>query len=264
MWDFIIILPTHSSYIEITKSFIQLLKKNWANCPFKIVVSTTGKKVVVDGAENLYNGKKASLIDCVVNVTKKYKSKYYISFLGDAFINNKINNEKVLLLLDDLLINQIDYCSLKCVRNYKKRKNFDDHFRHINNLDRYSHNFTAFVASYDYINDELSKYKTDLDFEKAYLFQTENFYFDKHLIVKKNYLNLLPCITKGKWDNINYRRLTKKNPEINFEERELQSLKESLVCHVRNKVVSNIPDFVRRKIKAYTEKVFNMRFGVEG
>ncbi len=85
--DFVIVLPTHSDYIEITKIFLQLLKKNWSDCPFKIIISVTGEKIVVDDAEIVYNGKKASLIDCLVNVSKQYNSKYYISFLGDAFIN---------------------------------------------------------------------------------------------------------------------------------------------------------------------------------
>lgn len=264
MSDFVIILPTHSSYIGITKNFIQLLRKNWVDCPFKIVVSATGSKVSIEDVENLYNGEGASLIECVVNAAKKYKAEYCISFLGDAFINKKIDDEKILSLLNDLVIKDIQYCSLEYVKNYKKRKNFNDYCRYINNLDRYSHNFTAFVASYDFIMKELSKYRTDLDFEKAYLYQDEDFYFDDHLVVTKNYFNLLPGITKGKWDRFNYNKLRKSNPEIKFAKRDIQSFKESSICHVRGRIVPYMPSSIRKRMKLATEKVFKVKFGVEG
>lgn len=262
--DFIIILPTHSSYIGITKNFLQLFKKNWFGCPFDVVVSLTGEKIEIDGVKNIYNGEDASLIDCLVNAAKKDRRKYYISFLGDAFINKKIDNKRIISLLNELIDNKIDYCSLEYVKNYKKKKMFSKSFRYINNLDRYSHNFTAFVASYDFVINELSKYKTDLDFEKAYLFGKDNFYFNNHLIVWQNFFNLLPSVTKGRWDRINYNKLRKSNPEIDFDKRELQSIKESLVCHIRDGVVSYLPNLIRKKLKKTSEKVFNMEFGVEG
>lgn len=263
MSDLVIILPTYSDYIGITKNFMQLLHKNWPDCPYRIVVSVAGQQVKIDGAENLYNGKNVSLIDCVANVAKKYKSRYYISFLGDAFISKPIDNRSIILMLNDLMTNSVEYCSLKYVRNYKKKKKFNNWFRYINSMDRYSHNFTAFVASNNFIKNELSKYKTDLDFEKEYLFRTGNFYYDNHLVVRRNYLHLLPSIIKGKWDRINYKKLCRNNPEIEFEKRPIQNRKESLICHIRGMVVPYLPSLFRKKIKSSVEKVFNMDFGVE-
>lgn len=264
MKDFVIVLPTHSSYCGVVKNFLQLLGKNWPDCPFDIVVSVVGDDVKIDGVDNLYNGKDASLIDCVVNVVKKYKRKYYISFLGDAFINMKIDNTEIVEMLKSLADSNIEYCSLQCVKNYRKEKKFNDYFRHINNLDRYSHNFTVFVASRGFIMGEMARFKTDLDFEKNYLCRKDDFYFDRHLIVRKNYFNLLPSITKGKWDRINYRKLKKDNPEVEFDARDVQSWKESILCHTRSRVVAFLPSSVRVGLKKITERVFDVKFGVEG
>ena len=264
MKDFIIILPTHSNYQGVVRNFLQLLKKNWPNCPYEIIISVAGKRFTIDGYKIIYNGANASLVDCVVNVAEKCKSKYYISFLGDAFINRKIDDRVVAEIFSEIRNNKINYCSLQCVKNYKKRKNFNKRLRFINSLDRYSHNFTAFVASQEYIMDELSKNKSDLDFEKKYLSPTIEKYYSNHLIVNKNYFKLLPSITKGKWDRINYGKLLRKNPEIEFDYRKKQSWKYSILCHLRNYFVSYLPSSMRIGAKNKVEEIFKIKFGVKG
>lgn len=260
--DFIIVLPTHSKYCRVTANFLELLKKNWPDCPFKIVVSMTGEDITIKEAKSIYNGKNASLIECLVNASKKYKSKYYISFLGDAFISKRINNSSAKNLLSIIKNNNIDYCSLKYVKGYTKEKRFDQYFRYINSADRYSHNFTAFVVSNSYLNNEISKLKDDLEFETFFLSKTGDKYYSKHLIVRKNYFELLPSIVKGKWDAINYKKLKRDNPEINFDDRPTLSLKESVMRHIRNSIVAHIPADARIGIKKTTEKIFGFKFGV--
>lgn len=264
MHDFLIVLPTHSNYCKITENFLELLKKNWKDCPFDVIVSITGEDVKLDRVRSVYNGKNASLIDCLVNVSKKYKSNYYISFLGDAFINKAIDNTSIMKILDELADSHADYCSLKYVKEYKKEKKYNQHFRYINDADRYSHNFTAFAVSYDYMNNEMIKFKDDLEFETKYLSKRGNDYYDDHLIVRGNYFNLLPGIVKGKWDAINYRKLKKDNPEIQFEDRLVLPYRESALRHIRNVVVSHLPTSLRVGIKKSVEKTFGFKFGVDG
>lgn len=262
MKDIVIIIPTHSSYIGIVKNFLQLFKKNWPECPYDVIVSVTGEKVRLNDATALYCGKNASLIECVMKATKN--SKNCICMLGDMFINSKVDNKAIVEIIERLEKDNIQYCSLSYVKNYKKEKKYSEELRCINNLDRYSHNFGAFFASRNFIENELAKYETDLAFEEAFLHQKENYYFTDHLIVRKNYFNLLPGITKGEWDRINFRRLKKSNPEIVFADRPIQSRKNSVICHVRGKVVSHLPNFVRVGMKGSIERVFHINFGVRG
>lgn len=263
MKDFLMILPTHSSYLGVVNNFLELLKKNWPECPFEIIVSIAGKDSELKGTKCIYNGKEATLIDCLVNVAKKTKRKYYISFLGDAFINSKIDSSLINDILREIEDSNAAYCSLQCVKNYKRKKACGKFLRYINNLDRYSHNFTAFVASRDFLLNEMSKFESDLEFEKRYLYQKDNYYFDNHLIVCRNYFNLLPSITKGKWDRINYKELRRDNPDIEFENRPLQSWKESFLFHIRGNVVHVLPSSVRIITKRLSEWLFRVKFGVD-
>lgn len=39
----------------------------------------------------MFNGPDATLVDCIVNASNKYRSDYYMVFLGDAFICGKVD-----------------------------------------------------------------------------------------------------------------------------------------------------------------------------
>ena len=188
-------------------------------------------------------------------MVNKYDALYYINFLGDAFISKKINTNLFLEEMNYMLEYNIDYCCLNYVKRYTKEKIFDEYFRHINDLDRYSHSFVAFIASRKYIVKELINFKNDLDFEMYYIHKHRNDYYKNHLIVRKNYFGILPSITKGKWDRINYLKLKKDNPEIVFEKREMTSLGKSICMHIRKKVISYLPQNCRKKIKRLFEKI---------
>lgn len=257
----IIIIPTNSKYIDVVENFLQMLKKNWPDCPYDTVVSVTGKKTSLKDTKSIYCGEKATLIDCIVKAIGKRKN--CICILGDMFMNKRIDNEKLQSIINTLIENKIQYCSLSFVKNYKKEKLFNEDLRLINNLDRYSHNFAAFFASDRFVKDELSKFKTDLDFEKGFLYQKEDFYYTDRLAVRKNYLNIVAGITKGEWDRINYRKLKKDNPEIVFADRPVQSRKNSIICHVRGGVVHYLPSPIRVFLKKCTEKICRIDFGVE-
>ena len=254
MNDFVIVIPTYSKYLNVVNTFLQLLKKNWSSCPFKIVISITGENKKIEGYTCLYNGKKASLIDCVVNVAKKFKSRYYISFLGDAFISKKVDNELINDILNNLLNDKIDYCSILCLKYYAKEKKYNNYFRYINQLDRYSHSFVSFIASYEYIYKELIKFNSDFNFEEFYLSKKNNIYYNNHLIVRNNYFNILPSITKGKWDAINLRKLKKNNPEIDFVKLERQAYVYSSFLHFRSFVIHKCPSLIIIKLISLTKR----------
>lgn len=247
--DLVIIIPTHSSYIDIVKNFLELFKKNWENCNYLIIISVCGENINMDGFKILYNGKNASLIDCIVNVKNKYPSNYYMCFLGDAFINKKIIQKDVDKLLKTMYDGNIQYCSLLCVKNYKKVKSYNDKLRYINSKDRYSHNFVAFIASHCYIDTIMAKCKSDLEYELLYLNNQKNFYYDFDLIFKKNYFGLMPGITKGKWNRFVLNTLKKNNREINFAYRPTESFFESLYSIIREKIIGYIPLSIRKIIK---------------
>ena len=106
--DYIIIIPTFVEYIDIVNNFVVLLDKNWPSCPFRTVIAVSGKNYthISTNKEQLYVGD-VTLPDAIRIVSNKYNSRYYICFLGDAFIYKKIDTYNVERFLSNLLNHDI-------------------------------------------------------------------------------------------------------------------------------------------------------------
>lgn len=259
----IIIIPTHSNYIDVCRDFLNLFKKNWGDCPYEICVSITGSNLSIEDVKTFYNGTDASLIDCILNVSKQNKADYYFCFLGDAFINGKINTDKMINMLDCFKLMQIDYCSLLYVKPYAKKKIFiDKNFRYISNKDRYSHNFVSFVASEKYIFEKLATMKDDYDFEYSYLKKAENidtYYFEHEIIVNSNIISIYPGIVNGRWNRKVYNLLVRDNPELEFTNRRKLSLVESFYVNLYDSIIHFLSSSFRNKIKRVANLIINER-----
>ncbi len=258
--DIVIVIPTHSSYKTIVLNFLQLFEKNWKDCPYKIVISICGENIQFEGLNTIYNGENTSLIECISNAVKLFDARYYMCFLGDAFINKKIDTKEFLKDFNEISNKAIDYCCLNYVKRYKKEKKFNNKFRYINSKDRYSHSFVAFIASKKFMTKDLVDFDSDLSFEKYYLNDKKSFYYSNHIIVRKNYFAILPGITKGKWDRINFHILQKSNPEIDFDSREIEPFINTVLNFLRKKFINKIPRSLRVLSKKIIKKVFNIQF----
>lgn len=112
-----LVMPTFSKYLDITASFLELLSINWPESKKHIVISVVDDQRQeysnFKGFEILKNKVGTTLPSCIVNVAKRYNADYYLSFLGDAFVSEKINNKDVDDFLIELHKNNIEYCRLK-------------------------------------------------------------------------------------------------------------------------------------------------------
>lgn len=251
--ELILVIPTHSNYMDVCDIFLELLEKNWSDIKFKIVISLTGNNIKYKNYEVLYNGETASLPTCIYNVAKKYDSDYYLCMLGDAFINKKICNFDVTELLSALKENKINYCSLLPRKSIKKQKKVNNWFRYIYSKDRYNHTFVSFFASKTFIYNEFSNGCSDLDFENKYLQIAEDnsksFYYNDRVVLTKNNFNIIPGINKGKWDRYAYKILKRNNENIVLCDRPLQSKSNYIVDHYLTKVYHFVPSRIIKNIK---------------
>ena len=101
---------------------------------------------------------------------------------------------------------------------------------------------------------------TDLDFEKYFMNDNVNDYYDNHIIVNKNYLCITPGITKGKWNRFAIKRLKKDNPEIEFENRPMESLGASVFQWVHDTLIGYFPSSLRIGIKKLLNKLTKKKF----
>ena len=250
-----IIIPTSSKYLDICKNFIAVLSNSWPDCPYKLVLSITGNDERIEGAECLFNGSNASLVDCIVNASNRYKSEYYMIFLGDAFMCGQVDTQEVEKLLTEVKKNKIDFCCLHPEKSRKKENKVGSEMRYIHVRDRYCHCFGYSLCTKRYIDEIFvdSGISTDLEYELWYLNKTQNskedFYYKHDAILLKNIFHIRCGIKKGKWDRIVYRWIDTHYPEIQLAQRPKLSLMSQIIMILREKFLYLIPDGIRIGIK---------------
>ena len=264
----IIVVPTHSSYLDICKNFIELLRINWMNCNYDIVLSITGEELNVEGINSIYNGKDATLPECILNVAHEYAADYYFCFLGDAFICDVINQEEVDQCLKEINDFKINYCRLQPKACVKDRQDIGKILRRINVQERYAHSFIAFIATRKFVYEEFGERITDRDFELRYLgtkfMNDQSVFYSDRAILRKNIFNILPGIEKGKWNGIILRKLKRRYPGIKFAERELISESRALFLMFERRIYNYIPDRIRKYSKNILMPILQEWFDTEG
>lgn len=223
----IINLVTHSAYKDVCENFLSLFDKNWHNCNFDFCISVIGEKVDFPGKKVIYHGKECTLPEAIYNIMNTSNYDYCISFLGDAFVNKKIDNCMVEALIKEMCNKNIDYCNLVPKIAYRfKKKMASSNMRYISTCDSYNMSFVAFIASRRFILKEFAGKITDLDFEKKYLKRSEKkcYTYKNRVILTKNIFGLVPGIYAGKWDRHALKKLQRENPEIIFAHRKMISI----------------------------------------
>lgn len=257
------ILVTHSSYMDVCNIFLKLFEMNIDPSEKKqLVISITGENIEIPGYNCIYNGKQATLPECIYNAARQCESKYYLCFLGDSFVMEKVNRNEIELLLRVMKKANARYVSLIPQRNYCKKKRYNELMRYIGMTDRYSHSFTAFAANYDFIEEEFEHGISDLDFELKYLekvneYETKNAgYFSRDFCLLENIFHIKSGIRKGKWDRYVAFYMKRKYPQFNYEIRKKNGIGEQIAYTLRIFLSPYVPQKMRMKIK----KIFSEYF----
>ena len=255
-------LVTHSAYKDVCENFIELFDKNWNDCKYDFQVLVIGNEISFDEKNVTYYGKECSLPEALYIAMSTSDYDYCISFLGDAFINKKIDNSMVESLIKEISDKKIDYCSLIPRIAYRFRKKVaGKNMRYISSNDSYNMSFVAFIASRRFILKEFSGKITDLDFEKKYLnrFNKGCHIYKNRVILTKNLFGLVPGIYAGKWDRHSLRKLQKDNPEIVFVHRE----KISLCVMMKNDFIQIFQIFASQRQRFFLKKILSKLMGAK-
>ena len=259
-------LVTHSAYADECKIFLKLFEKNWQDCPYDFSILIVGKPIVFNGYNCKYLGEKCQLPEAIYKEMQNNDYDYCISFLGDAYINSKIDNDAVTRLINTIEMREYEYCCLipRIAFRFCK-KDAGEKLRYISSDDVYNMCFVAFVASKKFVEKEFCNAISDLEFERKYLkinFKDKKFYANR-VILTENLFNLVPGIDGGKWNRHSMKKIKKNNPEIEFTDREVVSLRKTLINDMIHFLQILISRNQRKKWKKILEKVFHMRFSTE-
>lgn len=255
----VIILPTHSNYNDICETFLELLRRNWKECNYRIVVSMCGEDKKISGVDYLFNEGTTSITQCLVNACLKYEAATYLVFLGDAFISKKVDNSKVLAFLDEFKRYRIEYCRLYSQFVRYRRIMVGSTMRKMKSA-RYAMSFVAFAATQGFILEEFGQGETDLDFEVKYLEIADKIqgtvFYETRTMLYSNFLHILPGIEKGKWNRIALYRLKRNNPGIDFSDRGKISLKWQFYLIFRKIYLTLVPAKIGIETKRVIKRMF--------
>lgn len=258
----IINLVTHSSYKDICENFVQLFDKNWACCTYDFCISVIGEETVFPKKKNIYLGKNCTLPEAIYRLMNNSEYDYCISFLGDAFISQKINNKEIEKLIKELSDNNIEYCNLipRVPYRFHKEK-LNKNLRYISTNDSYNMSFVAFIANKEFILNEFKDSITDLDFEMKYLNRGNGCkkYYKNRVILTNNIFKIVPGICAGKWDRHALKKLKKNNPEIEFSNRKLMSRSSMM----KNDLILIFQIFASQKQRVILKKIISKITGIK-
>lgn len=254
---YIIIVPTHSSYIDVCENFISVLHKNWSPENYICILSICGppySQKLSSGWMSIYNGERATLPECVYKASQAYPSDYYFVFLGDAFIDNPVDGAYVEELLNEVKSHKIAYCKLEPQGHFSRTKTAGNLIRYIRMDERYAHSFVAYLASGAFIQNEFANGLTDREFELKYLEYANNpgyskVFYEDRAIVLRNGFSIMAGIEKGMWDRTVLCHLKNKYKDIDFAERAKVGIIHQLYIKVRLALIPFIPNQIRLTIK---------------
>lgn len=258
----LISLVTHSAYKDICENFIELFDKNWKGCKYDFQVLVIGNEISFDTKKVTYFGEECSLPEALYIAMSTSDYDYCISFLGDAFINKKIDNIMVESLIKEVSEKKIDYCNLIPRIAYRfHKKTAGENMRYISSDDSYNMSFVAFIASRRFILKEFAGKITDLDFEKKYLNRVNKCcrIYKNRVILTKNLFGLVPGVYAGKWDRHSLRKLQKDNPEIVFAHRE----KTPLGVMMKNDFIQIFQIFASQRQRIFLKRILSKLMGTK-
>lgn len=245
----IIIIPTFPQYMDICNIFISLFKKNWTDCPYKIVLSVIGKpqKLITIDCQIFQNDSNTTLTEAIYNVALLNKNDFYICLLADNFISKKIDTKSVQSLINQLSKGNYKYCNLypRFPYRFKYKKEIDNSMvRLLHSEEPYGISFSAFICTFEFIKENFKNKITDLDFETRFLkseFINKSAFWKNYVRVNKNYFNFISGIDKGKLDLKAYKLLI--NEKIELPNRK----KISYIFYLRKKLTEIIQIFINNK-----------------
>ena len=256
-------LVTHSSYIDVCRNFLYLYNKNWNSNNYDFSISIIGDYVELSDNVKIYNYGNVSLPSAIYKTVIAGDYDYCISFLGDAFIYKKVNENIINSIMKAIDENKIEYCNLipHPKLRFKSHK-INNYMRLIENNDSYNMSFVAFIANKSFIMKEFENEITDLEFERKYLQKSSksNFIYNNRVILTKNIFNITPGIDAGKWNLHSLKKIRKYNPEIVLCKRPLTSKK----IQLKNDFIKLIQTIFKRKtikrMKKIANKIFKISF----
>lgn len=246
----------YDGYKDLWEDFVVLFEKYWPDCPYKKFIINQSAEFDLKSSFTVYHaGKDAEYSKKVQTAIEKIDADYYILLLEDFFVERKVDGKKVEFVLDYLIDNGFNYCSMplpEFKKSFKGKKQKNKMFLDISPKAEYTVSCQAAIWEKHFLKSCIGKENYNAwVFEGVYSkskFAHSKAFLSKCCATKSNPLNLRHGALQGKMIPKTMKRFKKNGYQMSTQ-REVLSTKLYFKHQLKSFLKSIVPLGLQKKIK---------------
>lgn len=260
-----IIVGSCDKYKDIAEHYLRFLRKNWPQCPYRVLVAMEEEKVDANLAETVLNGKGATWTKEIINSIARTSSQYILLTVDDLFISEPVDGTAMEDVVDFIEKNKILYYRIPKfieLKSGKKHPPYPGSHYAVRIPKNSAYNVT--IGSSIWERSELLRIlgdgtKSAWDLEDSFLEQAANShesgYLEGYASDSRLLLNSIHAITAGRWIRRSVKQLRKLGYNLDFDKRGYVSQKNTLRSAVYRIAGRICPIRMRKTVKKFLKKV---------
>lgn len=248
-----IVVPAHDSYKEIVDLYIKALKKNWSDCPYRIIWANGIEELESDELDVINCGADATFCQRLMKALDDVDTDYVLLTIEDLIISKAVNTQDIETLLECMERNDYKYCKLLNSNKYRNsHKDSDYPYVRIAESDMpYGLSINCGIFKTDYLKSlVLDLNWTPWDLENYFLLKAKNKQLEGCIYDSRDSLNLVHLIAKGKIIPTSERKLDRRGIYVNLSTKwERQSMREYISFNFISLMLCIIPKNMRGRAK---------------
>ncbi len=240
-YRFVIFLAAYDPYKDVFDIFIDQFYKNWPDCPYPLVIANMHFNYEGNNVILINCGDMPSAADRMRVIMDKIDADYYLGMEEDRMITKPINSAEIEEILDFMDKEKIKY--FRCDASKFKKRESDkfqnyEHYYHIPNNEPYGVCGSTSIWSRELLEEfgekfSFNGYKWE-SYQNSRAGKDSNGWVDGCATCDSNLLGILHCIDKQKWISSSRKKLIKKGYKIDKKQRQVHSLKETIIFNLKN------------------------------
>ena len=258
-----IIVSSPDSYRDVFNNFLRFFKLNWPDCPYRLVLTTNSILCEDSAADTVFNDSGCNWCKRVLNAVEHTASPYILTFVDDDYISAPVDTKAVREIIFTMEKNSIRYCKRPVARPKQPLYNAIPHLHSISYREPYGLTLGTAFWHRDFLVKQLSDGSMDgWALENKWLEDTldsPDGYFEGCVVDDRNLLNIVHCVSKGKWIPGGLKKMRESGCEVDTGTRAILPKKNTNINNIKCSIGLCISTRNRLRIKKVLRKL-GMKF----
>lgn len=255
-----ILVASFDGYSDIWSTFVEIFKKNWPDCSYKIRMISN--YLDCEGIDTIKTGEEVDWSTRMLKALNEVNEEYVLLLLEDYLIGKKVDSYSMRKILYSVIDEKMNYCRLT---NFPRSRFTvpSEKYVPLYEDEEYAINLQAAIWKVSYLKDLLKKYPGNAwEFEVGILSESVK---AEHVVLKGCYtmledpLNIVNGVLKGKWFPSAIKYFEKNGITIDTKNRKLLS-RWQVIKYDGIQIVKNSISYDSRKKLKKIARVFGVKF----